>query len=360
MTFFVDLKIGSRLAMSFVMSAGLACCVGAMAIGVVCAAYQKMDERFAPGVATVQVLSDARSMANTVRHTTLQDLLESDRPGRGVQRKEHDEALQRYESLFARYKLMAKTFGDARQIPIIEAEWARFLETDRQLQAAVAKGETQAPEIRTLANRESASQFAGLAKAADAADAAVRTLRERGNAVGTPALPAYYSVVVGMLILVAAVVASGVGIALLITRVIVRPLTLAVAFGQTVVRGAIASDMQMDDVMQQSAGLAGKTASAVPSMSSWTSGLKDTTGVSGRSASRASVLVEGRQAGVRGLPGASYRRGGLRGRRRSWQSRAASAGGGAGSCLPVEPPNVSNAAVVAADDRSAKYADDEG
>lgn len=357
MTFFVDLKIGSRLAMGFVMSAGLACCVGAMAIGAVRAAYQKMDERFVPDVATVQVLSDARSMANTVRHTTLQDLLESDRPGRGVQRKEHDEALQRYESLFARYKLMAKTFGDARQIPIIEAEWARFLETDRQLQAAVAKGETQAPEIRTLANRESASQFAGLAKAADAA---VRTLRERGNAVGTPALPAYYSVVLGTLILVAVVVASGVGIALLITRVIVRPLTLAVAFGQTVVRGAIASDIQMDDVMQQSAGLAGKTASAVPSMSSWTSGLKDTIGVSGRSASRASVLVEGRQAGVRGLPGASYRRGGLRGRRRSWQSRAASAGGGAGSCIPAEPPNVSNAAVVAADDRSAKYADDEG
>ncbi len=86
MSFLVNLKIGSRLAMGFAISVGLVCVIGAMAIWQIGKVYQKTEEISGAILPTVQTLSDVRSTANTVRRTTLRGLLEADQPGRDAQR----------------------------------------------------------------------------------------------------------------------------------------------------------------------------------------------------------------------------------------------------------------------------------
>nr|WP_254226645.1 hypothetical protein [Burkholderia glumae] len=60
--------------MGFAISVGLVCVIGAMAIWQIGKVYQKTEEISAAILPTVQALSDVRSMANTVRRTTLRGL----------------------------------------------------------------------------------------------------------------------------------------------------------------------------------------------------------------------------------------------------------------------------------------------
>ncbi|WP_420956232.1 methyl-accepting chemotaxis protein (plasmid) [Burkholderia gladioli] len=242
MSFLVNLKIGSRLAMGFAMSVGLVCVIGAMAIWQIGKVYQKTEEISGAILPTVQALSDVRSMANTVRRTTLRGLLEPDQQGRNMQREAHDAAQRQYESVFARYKSLAKSSDDVRLVQDIEAAWAVFLKNDQRLQAAVAAGNTDALEPRTLATRGSATEFASFVKVVDAA---VQENRERSNAADASALTSYHSAVLGTVILVAMAVAAGIGIAILITRSITRPLTQAVAVAQNVAQGDLTSDINV-------------------------------------------------------------------------------------------------------------------
>ncbi|MDN7501016.1 methyl-accepting chemotaxis protein [Burkholderia gladioli] len=243
MSFLINLKIGSRLAMGFAISVGLVCVIGAMAIWQIGKVYQKTNEISGDIMPTVQALSDVRSMANTVRRTTLRGLLEIDQQGRNVQREAHDTALRQYDSLFAHYKSLANSSDDARLAQDIEAAWAIFLQNDQQLQAAVAAGKTDAPEIRALATKESANQFASFAKAVETA---VQAGRERSDAAGTSALASYHTAVLDTVILVVVAVAAGIGIALLITRSITRPLNRAVAVAQNVAQGDLTSDIEVN------------------------------------------------------------------------------------------------------------------
>ncbi|WLE59673.1 MCP four helix bundle domain-containing protein [Burkholderia plantarii] len=240
MSFLTNLKIGSRLAIGFAISVVLVCVIGAMAIWQIGKVYQKTDEISGAILPTVQALSDVRSMANTVRRTTLRGMLESDQQGRDMQREAHDVALRQYESLFARYKSLGKSSDDTRLIQDIEAGWATFLKNDRRLLEAVAAGKTDALEMRTLATRESANEFASFVKVVDAA---VQANRERSDSASTFALTSYHSAVLSTVILVAVAVAAGIAIAILITRSITRPLTRAVAVAQNVAQGDLTSDI---------------------------------------------------------------------------------------------------------------------
>nr|WP_276585511.1 methyl-accepting chemotaxis protein [Burkholderia glumae] len=242
MSFLTNLKIGSRLAMGFAISVGLVCVIGAMAIWQIGKVYQKTEEISAAILPTVQALSDVRSMANTVRRTTLRGLLEADQPGRDAQRAAHDAALRQYDSRFAHYKSLAKSSDDARLTQDIEAAWAIFLKNDQRLLEAVAAGKTEAREVRTLATQASADQFASFVKAVDAA---VQANRERSDAADASASTSYHSAVLGTVMLVAAAVAAGIGIAILITRSITRPLNRAVTVAQTVAQGDLTSDIEV-------------------------------------------------------------------------------------------------------------------
>ncbi|WP_186144408.1 methyl-accepting chemotaxis protein [Burkholderia gladioli] len=243
MSFLINMKIGSRLAMGFAISVGLVCVIGAMAIWQIGKVYQKTDEISGDILPTVQALSDVRSMANTVRRTTLRGMLETDQQGRNVQREAHDAALRKYDSAFVRFKSLVNSPDDARQAQDIEAAWAIFLKNDQQLLAAVAAGKTDAPEMRALATRESANQFTDLVKVIDAA---VQANRESSDAATASALTSYHSAVLSTAILVVVAVAAGIGIALLTTRSITRPLNRAVAVAQTVAQGDLTSDIEVN------------------------------------------------------------------------------------------------------------------
>nr|WP_276585609.1 methyl-accepting chemotaxis protein [Burkholderia glumae] len=242
MSFLVNLKIGSRLAIGFAISVGLVCVIGAMAIWQIGKVYQKTEEISGEILPTVQTLSDVRATANTVRRATLRGLLEADQQGRNAQREAHDTALRQYESLFASYKSLAKSSDGARLTQDIEAAWAIFLKNDQRLQEAVAAGKTDALEMRTLATRGSATEFASFAKVVEAA---VQASRERSDSASASALTSYHSAVRGTVMLVAVAVAAGIGIAILITRSITRPLNRAVTVAQTVAQGDLTSDIDV-------------------------------------------------------------------------------------------------------------------
>ncbi|WP_186038875.1 methyl-accepting chemotaxis protein [Burkholderia gladioli] len=242
MTFLINLKIGSRLAAGFGLSLAFVCLLGAMALWQIGRVYQETERISNVVVPTVQTLGDLRSQANAVRRATLRGLLETDQQGRDAQRVAHDTALRQYDAVFSRYKSLATSTGGAQLVREIESEWADFRKLNQRQIDAIARGQTDVPEIRELATKASAEKFASFVKAVDTA---VQTSREQSDAANTSASASYREAVIETGLLVAIAFAAGIGIAILITFSITRPLARAVFVAQTVAQGDLTSEINI-------------------------------------------------------------------------------------------------------------------
>ncbi|MDN7430770.1 methyl-accepting chemotaxis protein [Burkholderia sp. AU45388] len=240
MTFLINLKIGRRLATGFGLSLAFVCLLGAMALWQIGRVYQETEKISNVVVPTVQTLGDLRSQANAVRRATLRGLLEADQQGRDAQRVAHDTALRQYDAVFSRYKSLATSTGGAQLVREIESKWSDFQRLNQRQLDAMARGQTDTPEVRELATKAAAVEFASFVKAVDAA---VQASREQSEAANASASASYHEAVIETGLLVAIAFVAGIGVAILITRSITRPLARAVSVAQTVAQGDLTSEI---------------------------------------------------------------------------------------------------------------------
>lgn len=229
--FLGNYKIGTRLSGGFAIILLLLCFMGAAAYFQASKIYGGTEQIADNWLPSVQTLGDMRAQANVIRRASLRSVLESTPAGKQTQRGLHTEAVAKMATIMQAYDKLVSSPEEADLNQKIKATWAEYLAVDKRMMELSEAGDAQFAEARALSVGDSAKTFAA---ATEVITSSVELNRTGAAAARTESQSTYKQAVVLAGVLVLAALALGVGIAVVLTRSITKPLGQAVAVADQV------------------------------------------------------------------------------------------------------------------------------
>ncbi|CAE6749636.1 methyl-accepting chemotaxis protein [Paraburkholderia nemoris] len=233
-----NIKIGTRLGLSFAALLLLLCTVGGVALWQMSYVYKgtlKLGNELLP---SVQAAGNIQANVNRVRRTSLDAILATDLQQRQAQIADHDGTVQRVKAALADYAKHVST-PEARQLyDQMNGGWANYVAIDFKVLDLLGKGNAGYNEASMLAANEGQTAFAALIKPIEADIELHRNgaVKEVGYAA-----QAFRVAVISTSVLIVIAMLAGLGIGAVITRSITRPIGRAVIIAETVSRGDLSA-----------------------------------------------------------------------------------------------------------------------
>jgi len=240
--FLGNFKIGARLSAGFAIILLLMCSMGVAAHFQASRIYDGTEEIAENWLPSVQTLGDARAQANNARRASLRSVLEATPEGKLVQRKLHDEALARMDSLMLAYDKLVSSPEEQQLNLKIKAAWTAYLAVDKQLLTLSEAGEARFADARALSAGESAKAFS---IATDLITGSVELNSAGAAAARTDAQNTYQQAILVASVMILSALALGVWIAIALTRSITLPLGKAVAAADRVASGDLSTQIDI-------------------------------------------------------------------------------------------------------------------
>lgn len=238
---FINLKIGSRLALGFGLVLAMLCGVAGVGAYETYRINTEVVELADDWLPSVRELGNLRSEANTARRTSLRHLLEESKAGKDQQAALHAEVVNKaIPEILAGYEKLVSSPAEAELLQQIKSQWAAYLVQDRALMDLSSKGEESFQDARHLAAGEAASSFAAVLHTIEKA---VQLNAQGAAASGKSAAATYSSVMMVYAVVVAISLVAGISFAVGITRTITRPLHRAVEVASAVAEGDLTSSI---------------------------------------------------------------------------------------------------------------------
>jgi methyl-accepting chemotaxis protein len=236
-----SLRIGARLSVGFGVAVVLLFLIGGLAVLQVSRVYGGTVDLADNWLPSVQSLGDVRNLANEVRRTTLRVVLESDANQKRAQIERHDSAILKLNATLAAYEKLISSKEEQQLYNEIKRAWATFLVSDKQLTNLAIAGDAEFAQARALSSGESSSLFSDVSRLIEED---VELNRRGATAASAEAAANYHTTIVltGSLIGIALLLC--ITIAVIITRSIVAPISLAVSIAETVARGDLTSEIE--------------------------------------------------------------------------------------------------------------------
>lgn len=239
-----NISIGMRLGAGFGVLVILLCLTGVFATYQSSRIYSegtvKIADDWLPGV---QTLGDIRAYANGIRRTSLRLAMEPNLAARQSQRAQHDDSLARLERAMQAYQKHIVSAEEAQLFERFQQAWSEYLTHDAKvLDISDAATEAAFSEARAVANGKAGQTFQS---ALDLIEQSVRLNSEGATRARELASATYRTALTAAGAMMALAALAGVGIAIVITRSITRPLRAAVSVAQTVARGDLTSQIDV-------------------------------------------------------------------------------------------------------------------
>jgi methyl-accepting chemotaxis protein len=191
----------------------------------------------------VKILGELRAQANGVRRATLRHLLETDKAGKDAQASAHDDfASTKLPATLATYEKLVGSAEETRLYERIKSGWNAYLEQDKKLIALSNKGADGFDEARQLSTGPSAASFTAVMKAIEED---VELNASGASASSDAAAVSYRRVLWINLVSIGLAVLSGIGLGIVMTRSITRPIQQAVELAGAVAEGDLTSRIEV-------------------------------------------------------------------------------------------------------------------
>lgn len=232
--FFVNTKIGTRLGAGFAFLLLLLCCIGAAGIYEASRIYEGTEQIADNWLPSVEILGSIRASANGVRRASLRSVLVAELAGKQATRAEHDQALAKLDTELLAYQKLVSSTEEEQLNQSIKRAWSEYMALDGKLLELSEAGDSGLAEAQALALGESTAAFAAVVKLLNSD---VELNKNGAETARVAAANEYQRALVSTGVLIAAALAAGVGIAILLTRSITGPLVKAVSIAETVAQG---------------------------------------------------------------------------------------------------------------------------
>ncbi|MCE4554187.1 methyl-accepting chemotaxis protein [Roseateles cellulosilyticus] len=235
---FNHLRIGARLALGFALLL-LLCTIAGLGM------YQSsrlnanaidLADNWLP---SVRSLGDLRAKVNGLRRASMRHVLEESDAGKATQLATHDQLLNKdIPAVLAEYEKLVSSAEEAALLEQIKTLWAAHLKDDKQLIALSSGGVEHFAEARSYSTHQASTSFSALLKAIEQD---VELNVKGAVASGDAAAATYRSVLWVNAVAIAIALLSGIALAVVISRSIVRPLHEAVGVAKAVAGGDLTS-----------------------------------------------------------------------------------------------------------------------
>lgn len=238
-----NFRIGKRLALAFGAVLALLCFIAAFGIQQMAHINDNVQDLNTNWLPSVAKLADMQDAANETRRLSLRGALEIDDGARARLVQQHDASVLAFDKAAHEYEPSITGDKERRLYDQIRDAWKAFLESDAELQRAVAGGDAQHETARKLAGGSSSALFSALSKAVDV-DVAFN--RDGGDQAAKDAALSYATGLRVTLVVVAVALAIGIVLALQVTRSITTPIAEAVRATQDVAGGDLTVRIQAE------------------------------------------------------------------------------------------------------------------